>query len=116
MIDVIKGIYNGPCGTNLDHALVIVGYGSENGQDYWIVRNSWGTTWGDAGYIKIARNFEDPKGLCGIAMLALRIRLPMHESYHVFVSVSYRIMCMTWNLSFFFRVILASRLHDISRI
>ncbi|CAE6180743.1 unnamed protein product [Arabidopsis arenosa] len=64
------GIYNGPCGTDLDHALVIVGYGSENGQDYWIVRNSWGTTWGDAGYAKMARNFEYPSGLCGIAMLA----------------------------------------------
>ncbi|KAG7546451.1 Papain-like cysteine peptidase superfamily [Arabidopsis suecica] len=65
-----SGIYNGPCGTDLDHALVIVGYGSENGQDYWIVRNSWGTTWGDAGYAKMARNFEYPSGLCGIAMLA----------------------------------------------
>nr|ACC91281.1 putative cysteine proteinase [Capsella rubella] len=64
------GIYTGPCGTDLDHAVVIVGYGTENGQDYWIVRNSWGTVWGEAGYAKIARNFENPTGVCGIAMVA----------------------------------------------
>ncbi|VVB11940.1 unnamed protein product [Arabis nemorensis] len=65
-----SGIFNGPCGTDLDHAVVIVGYGSENGQDYWIVRNSWGTNWGEAGYAKIARNYQSPTGLCGIAMVA----------------------------------------------
>ncbi|XP_010448692.1 PREDICTED: probable cysteine protease RDL6 [Camelina sativa] len=65
-----SGIFTGPCGTDLDHAVVIVGYGSENGQDYWIVRNSWGTVWGEAGYAKIARNFVNPTGLCGIAMVA----------------------------------------------
>ncbi|KFK22654.1 hypothetical protein AALP_AAs45238U000100 [Arabis alpina] len=57
-----SGIFNGPCGTNLDHALVIVGYGNENGQDYWIVRNSWGTKWGEAGYAKIARNHQISTG------------------------------------------------------
>lgn len=70
MFDVTKGIYNGPCGTQLNHAVVIVGYGSENGQDYWIVRNSWGRKWGDAGYVKMARNFKDPAGICGITMVA----------------------------------------------
>ncbi|CAH8360144.1 unnamed protein product [Eruca vesicaria subsp. sativa] len=65
-----SGIYNGPCGTQLDHAVVIVGYGSENGQDYWIVKNSWGTIWGEAGFVKMARNTQDPAGICGITMIA----------------------------------------------
>lgn len=57
------------CGTNLDHGVLIVGYGTENGQDYWLVKNSWSDTWGDKGYVKIARSSStnDP-GVCGIAM------------------------------------------------
>lgn len=57
------------CGTTLDHGVLIVGYGEESGQKYWLVKNSWGTTWGDAGYVKIGRSdsTNDP-GICGIAM------------------------------------------------
>jgi cathepsin F len=46
----------------LDHAVVIVGYGTSNGLNYWIVRNSWGPNWGEAGYFRIARGY----GVCGI--------------------------------------------------
>ncbi|CAF0958202.1 unnamed protein product [Rotaria magnacalcarata] len=60
------GVYDVPgCPTheNMNHAMVIIGYGTENGTDYWLVKNSWGAAWGDNGYIKIKRN----SNMCGIA-------------------------------------------------
>ena len=57
------------CGTNLDHGVLIVGYGEEDGKKYWLVKNSWGSSWGDNGYVKIARSDStNDKGICGIAM------------------------------------------------
>ena len=64
------GVITSPnCYTSLNHGVLAVGYGTENGQNYWLVKNSWGTTWGDKGYVKIGRSSStnDP-GVCGIAM------------------------------------------------
>jgi len=57
------------CGTQLDHAIAAVGYGVENGQEFYIVRNSWGASWGDKGYIKIAA--VDGLGICGIQQVSV---------------------------------------------
>jgi cathepsin L len=63
------GILDSPqCGTTLDHAVEIIGYGTDNGIDYWNVRNSWGTTWGESGYFRVKRtSATDDIGICGIA-------------------------------------------------
>ena len=56
------------CGTNLDHAVEIIGYGTENGIDYWKVRNSWSSTWGEQGYVRIQRSDStNDIGVCGVA-------------------------------------------------
>ncbi|KAM9849161.1 digestive cysteine proteinase 2 [Aulostomus maculatus] len=65
-----SGIYDEPnCNpNNLSHAVLLVGYGSEGGQDYWIIKNSWGTSWGEGGYMRMIR---DGRNTCGIASYAL---------------------------------------------
>merc|ERR1719348_222840 len=57
------GVFSG-ChpGTAIDHAISVVGYGTENGVPYWLIKNSWGTGWGENGFIKLERG----SGMCGI--------------------------------------------------
>ncbi|XP_010466086.1 PREDICTED: probable cysteine protease RDL2 [Camelina sativa] len=65
-----SGVMRGTCGISLDHGVVVVGYGSSSGEDYWIIRNSWGSNWGESGYVKLQRNINDSFGKCGVAMMA----------------------------------------------
>ena len=56
------------CGEKIDHAIEIIGYGTENGVDYWNVRNSWGPSWGESGYIRIKKTSStNDIGICGLA-------------------------------------------------
>jgi cathepsin L len=64
-----RGVYNDPkcSSTKLDHGILPVGYGIYEGQEYYLVKNSWGPAWGNEGYFMIARGFEN---MCGLATQA----------------------------------------------
>jgi cathepsin L len=62
------GIINSAaCGTNLNHAVLLVGYGTDStGKAYWIVKNSWGAGWGENGYFRLAKSATNGPSVCGI--------------------------------------------------
>ena len=60
--------YRGKGKKQPNHAVLIVGYGTENGQDYWLVKNSWGKNWGANGHIKLARGSNQ----CGVAEVSVK--------------------------------------------
>ena len=65
-----SGVFSERCGTELNHGVTVVGYGAKDGEKYWLVKNSWGTDWGESGYVKIHRGSGEGRGTCGIAMEA----------------------------------------------
>ncbi|KAH7860691.1 hypothetical protein Vadar_016872 [Vaccinium darrowii] len=64
-----SGVFTGTCGTQLDHGVAAIGYGTtSDGTKYWLLKNSWGTSWGEEGFMRIQRDVAAPEGLCGLAM------------------------------------------------
>eukprot|EP00933_Yihiella_yeosuensis_P013712 TRINITY_DN1257_c1_g1_i1.p1 TRINITY_DN1257_c1_g1~~TRINITY_DN1257_c1_g1_i1.p1 ORF type:complete len:454 (+),score=123.61 TRINITY_DN1257_c1_g1_i1:80-1441(+) len=59
-----SGIFNS-CNNVINHAVTLYGYGTDNGQPYWLVRNSWGSDWGEKGFVRIVRHFQEDE-YCGI--------------------------------------------------
>merc|ERR1712127_96451 len=64
----------------LNHAVLLVGYGTEEstGEDYWIIRNSWGSWWGEGGYMKLAKNSAN---LCGVASMGNFVTYETYTQY-----------------------------------
>mmetsp|Transcript_15192 Transcript_15192/g.30299 ORF Transcript_15192/g.30299 Transcript_15192/m.30299 type:complete len:364 (+) Transcript_15192:68-1159(+) len=74
-----EGVINGECGNQLDHGVLAVGYGTEtaesgNTTDYWVVKNSWGPSWGEDGYVRLLRDpdLDMEGGMCGLLLMASR--------------------------------------------
>uniref|UniRef100_A0A6C0HZT5 Peptidase C1A papain C-terminal domain-containing protein n=1 Tax=viral metagenome TaxID=1070528 RepID=A0A6C0HZT5_9ZZZZ len=66
-----SGVFKGDCGVNLDHGVLLVGYGTDDDRnDYYRVKNSWGESWGEGGYIRLGRGYKynDGRGQCGVLL------------------------------------------------
>jgi cathepsin F len=73
------GIFDIPCGTSLDHGILIVGYGSGTNiwgvQDYWWIKNSWGADWGESGYLRVHKG----SGTCGVNLFVSTAEIDVYK-------------------------------------
>ena len=67
-------------GKRMNHAVLVVGYGTERGQDYWLIKNSWGSNWGLNGYIKLARGSNQ----CGLAAVS-KIKKELESLWYLYI-------------------------------
>ncbi|KAJ0913787.1 putative zingipain [Helianthus annuus] len=74
--------FQAPCEDidSINHTITIVGYGREDDVDYWIIKNSWGTDWGEQGFMRLGRNVNSYGGNCGIM---LEVYCPIKKGLHV---------------------------------
>ena len=65
-----SGVFKGTCGDRLDHAVLAVGYGVSGSDQYWKIKNSWSTRWGENGYMRLHRSssYNGGAGQCGILL------------------------------------------------
>uniref|UniRef100_A0ACD5TZB5 Uncharacterized protein n=1 Tax=Avena sativa TaxID=4498 RepID=A0ACD5TZB5_AVESA len=67
-----SGVYKGPCSTSHNHVVTLVGYGVTGaGEEYWILKNSWGQEWGQKGFFFMRRGADGREGLCGVAIFGV---------------------------------------------
>lgn len=92
-----SGVFTGSCGIDLDHAVTAIGYGkSTGGTKYWILKNSWGTGWGEKGYMRIRRGVRSKAGLCGLAMEASYPTLWRNNVCDVSLAKAIKWSTLTW--------------------
>lgn len=79
-----KGVLDVECGKHLNHAILVTGYGMdpETNMQFWLVKNSWGLSWGDEGYIRLAMKHHGKAGECGI-LLAPSVPIVKAEDIHL---------------------------------
>ena len=73
-MNYVGGVITGSgCGTDINHAVLAVGYGTLDGSEYFLIKNSWGTWWGDQGYVRVG--VSDGAGTCGVNQYAYTVSL-----------------------------------------